>query len=268
MKSRLARLCCTIECRCANHTRNIFLSFQRSGCAVGKKSQDCRSLGTFWYLCNFIYSTVFLNVLCSSYVLFRDVFAQKMFFGAFLLCIAMSNAAQLTFFPNSTTSGSPGSSTSSSGTKTSSADAASSSDEGYPICRTGDPYMTLWAFNPYDTSNFPNNIVPPNTALANYCSADWSRSFAEYISTAPVTTSTAVEVTTTTNSDAQITSFTTTEVDVWYNGPAFSYPTKSPCCLNCTLFGGTVQVYYWPTAAPNATAPPVTALVDRNNHTL
>jgi hypothetical protein len=46
----------------------------------------------------------------------------------------------------------------------------------------------------------------------------------------------------------------------------FTFTAATPCCSTCTLFGGTVQVYQWPTPAPS---PPVSILVDeKNNFTL
>lgn len=53
--------------------------------------------------------------------------------------------------------------------------------------------------------------------------------------------------------------------DAYFVSP-FSFVAASPCCSSCTLFGGTVQVYDWPTPAPQ---PPVSILVDpKNNFTL
>jgi hypothetical protein len=45
---------------------------------------------------------------------------------------------------------------------------------------------------------------------------------------------------------------------------------SAPCCLGCTLYGGDVQVYFWPSKAANATAqsPQVSTLVDANHFTL
>jgi hypothetical protein len=53
--------------------------------------------------------------------------------------------------------------------------------------------------------------------------------------------------------------------DTYFVSP-FSFVPSSPCCSSCTLYGGTVQVYAWPTPAPQ---PPTSILVDTiNNFTL
>jgi len=45
----------------------------------------------------------------------------------------------------------------------------------------------------------------------------------------------------------------------------FSYHPTSPCCSSCTLYGGDVQVYYWPTPNP---MPKISTLVNSKNFTL
>jgi hypothetical protein len=45
--------------------------------------------------------------------------------------------------------------------------------------------------------------------------------------------------------------------------PSAFYTPKSPCCGGCTVFGGGVQVSYWPTPNPN---PGLTKLVDPNTN--
>lgn len=45
----------------------------------------------------------------------------------------------------------------------------------------------------------------------------------------------------------------------------FDFAPSEPCCLQCTVFGGDVQVYRWPTPAPS---PPVTKLVNTDGYTL
>lgn len=45
----------------------------------------------------------------------------------------------------------------------------------------------------------------------------------------------------------------------------FTFVPTSPCCKECTLFGGNVQVYYWPTATQS---PPVSTLVNSEKFTL
>ena len=56
----------------------------------------------------------------------------------------------------------------------------------------------------------------------------------------------------------------TTEYNVQFDN-FFSYSPVEPCCGNCTLYGGDVLVYYWPTPAPT---PGVTELVNAANFTL
>lgn len=74
--------------------------------------------------------------------------------------------------------------------------------------------------------------------------------------------------TTITSTIPGVTSFVSTRSahrDAYFVSP-FSFVPSSPCCSSCTLFGGTVQVFNWPTPAPE---PPVSVLVDpENNFTL
>jgi hypothetical protein len=74
---------------------------------------------------------------------------------------------------------------------------------------------------------------------------------------ATVTTTTAL----TTSLDAG--PFTWSAYTQYNYASSFSFTAEKPCCFNCTLYGGNVQVYYWPTAAPasiaNSTAPPFRA---------
>ena len=61
---------------------------------------------------------------------------------------------------------------------------------------------------------------------------------------------------------------TETKIPPWtynYYASAFTYTAASPCCSSCTIFGGNVQVYAWPTPAPT---PAVSTLVDASNFTL
>ena len=61
-------------------------------------------------------------------------------------------------------------------------------------------------------------------------------------------------------------------------GRVFTFSDTGPCCGACYLFGGRVQVYFWPAAAATATATanvtatsisvPASLLVDHNNFTL
>jgi hypothetical protein len=61
---------------------------------------------------------------------------------------------------------------------------------------------------------------------------------------------------------------TETKIPPWtynYYASSFTYTAASPCCSSCTIFGGNVQVFAWPTPAPT---PAVSTLVDASNFTL
>lgn len=88
----------------------------------------------------------------------------------------------------------------------------------------------------------------PYTAAGNNCSSSWDSESENYFATAPITTT-----------------VDGIQTSVLYDEP-WSFVPTTPCCLNCSIFGGTVQVYYWATPAPS---PPVSILVDSaNNFTL
>lgn len=143
-------------------------------------------------------------------------------------------------------------------------------------------YETEWSggeYNPYgpDAWGFPNSAPP---SLASYCSSLFEAASSAFLSTVALTSQTVPPSTIT------VTPFTLTETEpsttfydtetsattelvgervYVYNQVPFTYSPSSPCCLNCTLFGGTVQVYHWPTSAPS---PPVTELVNAAKFTL
>lgn len=48
----------------------------------------------------------------------------------------------------------------------------------------------------------------------------------------------------------------------------FHFATPSSCCFKCILYGGDIQVYYWPTATPSGSASTLVELVDANGFTL
>jgi hypothetical protein len=68
-------------------------------------------------------------------------------------------------------------------------------------------------------------------------------------------------------------SYMTFEEDDYFLSPdatswqtkVFTFSPPSICCGTCTVYGGDVQVYYWPTPAPN---PPVSELVDSKGYVL
>ena len=47
-----------------------------------------------------------------------------------------------------------------------------------------------------------------------------------------------------------------------YYATPYTPTTDSTCCLWCTIFGGTVQVYHWPTSSASLTASTITTLVN------
>jgi hypothetical protein len=127
------------------------------------------------------------------------------------------------------------------------------------------PYYNLDLYNPWNTTQNPTNILPPNPSLASYCSSVFVDALDSWMATAAVYYYGNTYVAETTNRMGDISSYTTSTT-TWarFQDELFFTP-KAPCCLNCTLYGGTVQVYYWHTPAPS---PPVTALVDSSNFTL
>lgn len=48
----------------------------------------------------------------------------------------------------------------------------------------------------------------------------------------------------------------------------FTFYASEPCCLTCTLYGGNVQVFYWPTSTAKFSNSSVSTLVDSNGFTL
>lgn len=135
-------------------------------------------------------------------------------------------------------------------------------------------------WNPYgpDPYGFPNNAP---ASINAYCSSLFESSSSHFLSTVALTSSTVAPYTIIetpfllTETEGSALTLTVTETaattelvggEVYvYNQNRFTFIPSAPCCLNCTLFGGTVQVYYWPTPAPS---PPVTKLVNAANFTL
>jgi len=162
------------------------------------------------------------------------------------LFLLIGIALGVTFFPNSTIS--PESTAS-----------LSATNIQVPICQPGVPYLTAFS-NPYETITFPSN-----PSRASLCSSDWTQQILQYISTADVSTGLVYSETIVTTINGQISALVSSATQEMFVGPEFAYTVSTPCCLQCTLFGGTVQVFYWPTPAPS---PPVTALVNTAGYTL
>lgn len=126
------------------------------------------------------------------------------------------------------------------------------------ICnRTGQPNM-----------NFSPRPVywEPTTSVFSLCWSRLSTDFWNWAMTAPISPLVIPAATVEGYPDGNHTfaASTVTESNT-YVSPWYYYPSQ-PCCGGCTLFGGTVQIFHWPTPAPS---PPVSVLVNtRNNFTL
>lgn len=128
---------------------------------------------------------------------------------------------------------------------------ASDYDEEWRDCyRSGDPEAIGFfpSQNPYNTTANPYNIVPPNPSLASMCGDMWTSSASVFFSTAVVTTQ----------------EINTSPTVYWTDyQDSFSWIPEEPCCLNCTLLGGSVTVMMWPTPAPT---PAVSTLIDTGSN--
>ena len=132
------------------------------------------------------------------------------------------------------------------------------------------------------------------------CSSIWGSSFAKWLATAEVTTGPIVPGATYTttllpwiSSQAASTETFSRSLSTWTStipgtiatifpetktltsagyGPLYyvqdhlDFTASEPCCESCTLYGGSVQVYYWPTT--EAQSPPVSTLVNSAGFTL
>jgi len=160
--------------------------------------------------------------------------------------------------------------------------------------RSGYPY-----FGGY-TGPYVNPWTNTNDSAASRCSTVFDSELSSWLATAPITnalgTSTGLTEwdagpttdnyypTVAAGSTVQVVSGTTTTVSwtsgafIMYEYPPhssvyvsnFDYTPSAPCCSSCTVYGGTVQVFQWPTATATPTATPaVSLLVDIvNNFTL
>jgi hypothetical protein len=119
------------------------------------------------------------------------------------------------------------------------------------------------ASNPYDTTLYPYNIVPANATLASFCSSAFEAETSLWLATASVTESTWAI---TFLDGAKSTTASTTDSMAYssYDEP-FTYTPAPPCCLNCTLYGGHVQVFYWPTITASNS---ISTLVNQAGFTL
>jgi hypothetical protein len=103
---------------------------------------------------------------------------------------------------------------------------------GFNCYRPGDPDAEFDFRSPY-------NIVPPNDYIATYCAALWISKASAWLSAATVLTS------------PNGTDVYYPDLAIYDGGAlsAFSWTPTTPCCLNCTILGGSVQVVIWPTPA-------------------
>lgn len=132
--------------------------------------------------------------------------------------------------------------------------------------RSEQPFYTYTAGfgNPYyDGDKINKNI---DDTLIVYCASQSRSQVSQFLATAPITAGPIVPKSTFVTSW-----FSLSQTESWsaytpyYYVPEFTFTASKPCCLSCTLFGGNVQVYNWPTPAPS---PPVSTLVNSNGFTL
>jgi hypothetical protein len=202
------------------------------------------------------------------------------FFKVTLTILFITIASASSFYQNSTSS----TASNSSDAIITSVAAASSSDtswtstclynpgEGYGDCnRVGDPIIDE-PWNPYDTNIVSFSAVNPSLLI--YCSQQFDSDFSQWEATASISTEVTTEVYTgyTPYTEAPSGSFSlySTQIDTTTQSyvfavDSFQFTAAVPCCLSCTLYGGNVQVYYWPTPA---ITPAVSTLVNTAGFTL
>ena len=114
--------------------------------------------------------------------------------------------------------------------------------------RPQNPYGTF-----YDNRGFTH--TPADPSIASRCSSLYMSQWSLYSESNPVFFSTR-------DTSEIYTGVVTTNAGYPFD---FPFTPSSPCCYSCTLFGGNVRVYYWPTPAP---MPGVSVLVNTNGFTL
>ncbi len=117
--------------------------------------------------------------------------------------------------------------------------------------RPGDPVVNVGAYNIY---KYEASWDP---VMSSSCSSQFESSLSSWEATAPIT---SFGFTATDEEGKPV----QTESYVQYVD-FFTFAPPTGCCLNCTLYGGNVQVYYWPTPAPT---PAVSTLVNDVGFTL
>jgi hypothetical protein len=156
--------------------------------------------------------------------------------------------------------------------------APSATSIGPPACQTwevdrncdrsGDPYFSSYMGfnNPYYDFEYMEYMMykHPSASLMDYCITLWDNSFSQWEATAAVTSISLIPATTSSlYSDVVYTYASWWSVSYVSDFPP--YTASAPCCALCTLYGGNVQVYYWPTTTES---PPVSTLVNEGGFTL
>lgn len=206
-----------------------------------------------------------------------------------------SNATPLYLNSTTTSSHSSTSRTSSfSSVTTSPSNHSSSNSSGHNETITGSAYYNPYSFvNPY----YYRALSATGEALSSLmsCSSIWRSDFSTWSLTAEKTTGPIVAKTTQTTLDVgyitthgamkvksgtktttipksvetvlpQTNTITSAEMGPLYlAASSFDFTASKPCCYGCTISGGTVQVFYWPTETQS---PPLSTLINADGFTL
>lgn len=143
---------------------------------------------------------------------------------------------------------------------------------------------TIPVANGTDPRNLTNPVVSEMHSEYLYCSTLWDSAVSVWAETAvytptaatitkrAVTTTSAAIQTGNVNANASQVVGTVELADPktytqTLSGEArvFTWTASEPCCRACSIYGGSVDVFYWPTATQN---PPVTTLVNSKGFTL
>lgn len=183
------------------------------------------------------------------------------------LFFAVIADAATPFFPNATTS------------------STSSTSLGNDPTITPSAYYNPAAFvNPYFfiLINTSGDLV---WSSLRSCGSIWASSFTRWLGTAEVSTGPIIPATTQTTTwlpwiststgsmETVVTTilpktFTSTvpaQGPLYYVPDYLDFTASEPCCYSCTLYGGNVQVYYWP---EKTQSPPISTLVNSAGFTL
>ncbi len=117
--------------------------------------------------------------------------------------------------------------------------------DGSDCMRPGNPDILEGYVNPYVWATW-------DRVMASSCSSVFQKSLDEFKATGVVT---SYEITNMGEYDKPVQTETMIQYAEWFN---YQPKAGSGCCLNCTVYGGNVQVYYWPTSSLPAIAPNAT----------